>query len=297
GAITAGQVFCEDIDYYPKVDILSNELLNPDSAYAKYRKEVKVMTRRQVEATAMALFNISNFIMQKIAYGKIQQELLLYQKQQIELEHKLKLAELDALHKQVTPHFIFSVINSVSRLIAMQEYCTADKMLSSFAQMLRYSLSNIQANVSLLQELNYIENYLAIQQMRFVKQIRYQIDCDSALAQMQVPFFSLQPLVENSIVHGLLNLEKGGELKLRCSHKSDYDEILLSDNGIGIDAAHLEEIKLFLQRVNIATPGNHVGIYNSYQRFRLLYQDRFDFEINSIVNIGTTIHIRIRRNL
>ncbi len=302
GAITAGQVLCDEMDYYPKDSVAESRfwLLNPE--YAEYFGEIKVLTRHQIEATTTALRNISGYIMQTVAYSKTQQELLLYEKRQIELEHQLKLAELDALQKQVTPHFIFNVINSVSRLIAMREYDTAGDMLVSFAQMMRYTLSNIRSSVSLRQELEYIRHYLAIQQIRFGERIRYRIDCGSEAEQMQIPFFSLQPLVENSIEHGLLKLEKGGELELRCRRKGECCEIALTDNGVGIDRVHLAQIRASLQNASSqnvydAKPGNHVGLYNSYHRLKHLYQERFTFSIDSTAGAGTRIGICINTPL
>ena len=91
------------------------------------------------------------------------------------MEHHLKLAELDALQKQVTPHFYFNVISSISRLISMEEYSSASNMLNSFSQMLRYSLSNIKSKITLEQELNYIQNYLVIQKNRFSERIDYEL--------------------------------------------------------------------------------------------------------------------------
>lgn len=90
-----------------------------------------------------------------------------YLNKRIQLEKQLHMAQLDALQKQVTPHFIFNVINSVSRLLSLKEYDTAEEMLNSFAQMMRYSLTDAKSSVSLVQELNYIRNYLAIQSIRF----------------------------------------------------------------------------------------------------------------------------------
>ena len=292
GAITAGQVFCDEMDYYPKDSVTESKDWISKSEYGEYLKEIKVLTRQQIEATTTALRNISGYIMQTVAYGKTQQELLLYEKRQIELEHQLKLAELDALQKQVTPHFIFNVINSVSRLIAMREYDTAGEILTSFAQMMRYTLSDIRSSVSLRQELEYIRHYLAIQQIRFGERIHYRIECDSKTEQMEIPFFSLQPLVENSIEHGLLKLEKGGELTLECVCGNECCDIVLTDNGVGIAPEKLAEIKSSLQCPQFSKPGKHVGLYNSYHRLKHLYQENFIFTIESDTNKGTVVRIR-----
>ncbi len=137
-----------------------------------------------------------SYIIQSLAYARIQEdlarkseELLKAENKRIELEKQLKQAQLDALQKQVTPHFIFNVINSISRLLSLKEYGTAQEMLSSFSQMLRYSLSDLRSAVPLQQELDYISNYLAIQNIRFGERIHYEITCDEELKSFFIPFF------------------------------------------------------------------------------------------------------------
>lgn len=295
GAITAGQVLCDETDYYPKV-IAGHSRITPTAPeYTRYLREIKVLTRQQIEATTVALRNISVYIMQTVTYSRAQQELILYEKRRIELEHRLKLAELDALQKQVTPHFIFNVINSISRLLSFKRYDIAEKMLNSFAQMMRYTLRNIRAEVSLGQELDYIQNYLTIQQVRFETRIRYHIECPDCMKSMRIPFFSLQPLVENAIEHGLLKREKGGELLLRCSVDRTGSEILLTDNGVGIDDMRLAKIKENLQRSFPPLSVEHVGLYNSYHRLWYLYQEHLSFSIESELGRGTAIRIHVAK--
>lgn len=292
GAITAGQVRCNSANAYPKDKVASkNWLHNPE--YARYYKEIKVLTKQQIEATTRSLHNISNYIMQTNAYNKAQQELLLSEKRQLALEHQLKLAELDALQKQVTPHFIFNVISMVSRLVTMTEYATANKILDSFARMMRYTLSDIQSHVTFTQELGYIRSYLSIQQIRFGQRIQYEIHCDKALEEMAFPFFFLQPLVENSIEHGLLELENGGTATLVCRRRAGFDEISLCDNGAGIPPKLLSTIQQALSANDKTLVSGHVGLYNSYRRLRHFFGERLRFEIQSTQNVGSCITIQI----
>ena len=294
GAITAGQVLCDNMDAYPRDSVASEMawLTNPE--YAAYYNEIEVKSQQKIEATTRALYNISNYIVQTAEYNQSKQALLLYEKRQIELEHQLRLAELDELQKQVAPHFIFNVLNGISRMLAMEDYATAEKMLNSFAQMMRYRLASIHSHVTLEQEIAYIENYLSIQQLRFGRRIRYGIRCDDALKSMQIPFFSLQQLVENSIEHGLLGLEHGGEVTLDCRRRPGCDEILLRDNGAGIAPRQLEEIRAGLADPAGRMPEEHVGLYNSVRRLRLQYGERLGFELDSEPGAGTSVCIRIR---
>ncbi len=300
GAITAGQVLCSDMDDYPK-DVKSDSMpwLKTEEA-AEYFKNIKILTRQQIDATATALENFTNYIIQNTMYNKLQEKLnqehqknLEYERKQIEMEHQLKLAELDALQKQVTPHFVFNVISSISRLISMKEYPVAIDMLDSFAQMLRYSLSNVSSEITLEQELNYIKNYLTIQKNRFSERVEYEIISDKEVLSFNIPYFSLQPLVENAIEHGLLPLSNGGKVIVTCKSFKKHFTIEISDNGIGIDSIKIEDIKNSLITNQNTQHNNHIGLYNCYRRFKLMYGEDVEFSIASKPGHGTSIFISI----
>lgn len=300
GAITAGQVICSEKNAYPHDEISSEINWLHDTELAGYYGEIQVMSCNQIEATTTALSNITNYIIQTVAYSQMQQELfhqaeelLKIRIRQQQLEEQLKIAKLDALQKQVTPHFIFNVLNSISRLLALQEYDTAAQMLDSFAQMMRYNLANIKSAVMLQQELDYIQNYLTIQKIRFGNRIDYQILCEPKLKSMFIPFFSIQPLIENAIEHGLLCKPKGGKLSLKCIASLDHISICIEDNGVGIPVNKLGTIhRTILQPDTILDP-HHVGLYNCYHRLLLMFNDNVSFTINSKKDIGTTIIIEI----
>lgn len=302
GGITAGQVLGLDMDIYPKDTVVSSFTWLDSLEAAKYFKEIKTLTRQQIEATATALSNISNYIIQNTLYNKLQDSLikehektLIYEKKQIEMEHQLKIAELDALQKQVTPHFIFNVISSISRLISIQDYKKASKMLDAFSKMMRQNVSNTQSTITLQQELNYITSYLSIQKIRFSERIKYEIRVDNEILLIPIPFFSLQPLVENAIEHGLLPLADGGKIKLSCSCTNTHYSIEIKDNGKGMNKHKLEEIQasLLLDRNN--NSNSHVGLRNCYNRFKLTYGNKATFHIYSEINKGTSIQIEIAK--
>lgn len=299
GAITAGQVLCPEMDFYPKDAISASVNWLDDPQLAEYYKEIPVLSRQQIEAATTALMNLSNFIIQSFAYNQVvkdyadnREKLLLSEKRQLNLEHQLKLAQLDALQKQVTPHFMFNVLSSVSRLLSLGEYDTASKMVDSFAHMMRYSLSDIHTGVTLEQEMAYIKNYLSIQKYRFGDLIHYRISCDEKAKKVQIPFFALQPLVENSVEHGILAKAEGGTITVHVTCTAASVLIDISDNGVGIPKESLEMIQKQLVKDNLPD-ASHVGLYNCYRRFMLLYKDNADFQITSKESQGTQIKIRI----
>lgn len=294
GAVTAGQVFCSEEGYYPQ-DFHSNvsEWLS-DEKLSEYYKKIKTLTPQQIEAVATALANISNYILQNFAYRQAQEKFLLYEKKQAELEKQLKNAQLNMLQKQVTPHFIFNVINSASRMVALEQYDKAEKMLNSFAGMMRYSLQNLKAYVTIEQELDYIEKYLFIQKIRFGSRIQYQIFCDEELKEFSIPFFSLQPLVENSIEHGILQKIDGGIISVTCQKKDNGVIIKVQDNGIGIEEETLTNIRKDLEEKKREIVVDHIGIYNCYNRLKISFERKMKFHIYSKKDQGTSVEIEIQ---
>lgn len=299
GAFTAGQVLCEE-DCYPRDNSQSDVNWQADPQLAEYYKEIPVLSRQHIENTADLMCDLAQYMLKNHTYTLMQQKLahqkealLLYEKRQVELEHRLMLTKFDALQKQVMPHFIFNVLNSISRLISMQDYGRAQEMLSAFTHMMRYSLSNTQQSILLSQELDYVHNYLAIQQLRFGDRIQYEIYCEPEMESLQLPFFSLQPLVENSIEHGILHMSEGGRVLLRCQRLPEEYRIELMDNGIGIDEDTLAQIQK--RTLSSASPSHqgHVGLYNCYNRLKLVYGDAVRFKLSSKRGKGTCIRIEI----
>lgn len=300
GAITAGQILCSESNNYPvDEEVRIDDWLKNEKLYRSYQ-EIQTMNCQQIEAVARALSTITNSIIQTRAYAQVKEELakqterlLKEENQRIHLEKQLQLAQFDALSKQVMPHFIFNVINSISRMLSLQEYDTARQMLNSFSQMMRYSLSNMKTSVALADELNYIENYLSIQKIRFGSRINYKIECNPKLQTLPIPFFSLQPLVENSINHGLLNCAEGGTLHIACTQVSGVITIMIKDNGAGISEKQLEVIRNYLNVDKTEQYAAHVGLYNCYKRLSLMYQSRLHFQIESEISKGTVVTITL----
>lgn len=299
GAFTAGQVLCEE-DCYPRDNSQADVNWQSDPQLAEYYREIPVLTRHHIENTADMMCDLVQYILKNHTYTLMQnklahqkEELLLYEKRQAELEHLLMQTKFDALQKQVMPHFIFNVLNSVSRLISLRDYERAQQMLGAFTHMMRYSLSNAQQTIGLGQELEYVRNYLAIQQLRFGDRIRYRIHCDAQMELLQLPFFTLQPLVENSIEHSILNMSEGGEVQLSCRRLPREYRIELIDNGSGIDETALESIRKNMLSSAVSGRQEHVGLHNCYNRLKILYGDAVRFDLASSPGKGTCVRVTI----
>src|SRR5580698_4718081 len=191
-------------------------------------------------------------------------------------------ARMDALTSQINPHFLFNTLNTVSSLIRFDPDMARGVVLK-LSNILRRLLRKHETFVPLREELAFIDDYLDIEVIRFGRdklQIFKDIDEDSL--ETFVPSMLLQPMVENSIKHGLAPRLEGGQIHLRARNVNGRLLIEIEDNGMGISPERLAEVY-----------GGGIGITNVHERLRLLYGDQFKMNIRSKEGEGTQIHIEI----
>ncbi|MGA7853671.1 MAG: histidine kinase [Candidatus Acidiferrales bacterium] len=204
-------------------------------------------------------------------------EMNLEQNQQLLLK-----ARMDALTSQINPHFLFNTLNTVSSLIRFDPDMARGVVLK-LSNILRRLLRKHETFVPLREELEFIDNYLDIEVIRFGRD-KLQIfkEIDEQTLETFVPSMLLQPMVENSIKHGLAPKLEGGQIHLRTRQLDGRLLIEISDNGMGIPTERLADVY-----------GGGIGISNVHERLRLLYGDQFKMDIRSQEGQGTQIHIEI----
>lgn len=296
GALTAGNVRCTDETDYPSSFDEEALIRNHSDLMPLYDKVTK-MSRTQIEGTAKALENLTNYFVQHHIMEQIQLEIAEQKRIQAELQMSLNKAKLEALEKQTTPHFTFNVLNSISRLISMKEYSTAQEMLFAFSKMLRYTCQSSSSIVCLRDELAYIENYIKIQKIRFNEHLIYRSDVDPSLLDVRLPFFVLQPIVENAVIHSLLKKSTPGVLEVKCARGRKINgskssvEIIIEDNGIGMSEDKILEVTERMKETVPSGGTDHTGLNNCYQRLRLVFGDDLKFSIEPNEPSGTRIII------
>lgn len=149
------------------------------------------------------------------------------------LQSQLATARLDVLRGQLHPHFLFNTLNDIAELIH-EDPDRADEMLTTVSELLRASLARTgQRDVSLEQELEFLESYLAIARMRFRDRLTIEVDVPAALRASRVPSLILQPVVENAIRHGVARRDGGGRVTIVASRAGDLLRLEVRDNGPG----------------------------------------------------------------
>ena len=207
---------------------------------------------------------------------------------QIKLEEQERLllhARMEALQNQIHPHFLFNTLNSISSLVRFDPDM-AREMIFKLATILRRLLSSGEAFAPLREEFEFIDNYLDIEVVRFGRdKLRVVKEFDPASLDVVVPSMLLQPLVENSIKHGLGPKVEGGSIFLRSRVNDSRLIIEVEDDGVGMGGAQLEE--------SSSWAGMGIGMANISERLQVLYGDTARMTIDSHEGKGTLIRIRL----
>jgi two-component system LytT family sensor kinase len=184
-----------------------------------------------------------------------------------QLETHLVEAQLQALQRQLQPHFLFNTLNTISALMH-RDVDAADNMIAKLSDLLRISLRNVGVQeVTLKQELDFLSKYLEIEQTRFRDRLTVMFDVQPDTLDALVPNLVLQPLVENSIKHGIGPRATPGQIEIRSRRVGSMLELEVKDNGVGLSAARLTDFN------------RGIGLGNTRSRLQHLYglSHRFEF--------------------
>jgi LytS/YehU family sensor histidine kinase len=165
---------------------------------------------------------------------------------------------------QLQPHFLFNSLNAIAALVH-KDPDAADEMIGALSDFLRLTLeSSEEQEVPLRRELEFVERYLAIEKVRFGERLRYRIDAPAETLDIRVPALLLQPIVENSIRHGLAQQVAAGEIEITARKQNGTLFMTIRDNGVGLGARE---------------PKEGVGLGNTKARLRETYGDRASLTI------------------
>ncbi len=198
-----------------------------------------------------------------------------------EQEKLLMAARVEALASQINPHFLFNTLTSISSLIRSKPE-TARMLIVKLSGLLRRLLRSQEHFVTLREELEAIDEYLDIESIRFGPRLRIEKAVDPASLDVVVPSMLLQPLVENSIKHGLSPKLGEGCITIRTTRSDGHAVIDVIDNGVGLSAARGER----------ATAGG-IGLRNVNERLRVIYGANYQLQLDSVPGQGTCVRIVI----
>ena len=208
-----------------------------------------------------------------------------------ELLDRRRQMEIKHLEEQFNPHFVYNVMETVRYQIS-EDPETASEMLLSFASLMRYSVNYGHTKVSLETDVEYVNDYLLLQKARYNNCLLYEFDIPEELLECRVPKLLLQPVIENSITHGY----RAGQtlnIRVRAEHRGDALRFTVSDDGAGIPAERLCELRESFERDLANEYTAHVGLYNIQKVIRLTYGAPYGVQIESTEGEGTAVTLTI----
>ena len=217
------------------------------------------------------------------------------QERELLMETHLKEAQLRYYQAQINPHFLFNSLNAGAQMAMMEDAEKTYSFIQNMADFFRYSMKSLNTDVDLQEEIELVDNYVSIMNVRFSGDIHYEksIDCD--ITGVRVPCMIIQPAVENAISYGIRNISREGRIRLEVHREGSEILIYVRDNGIGISSERLQDIRSGkTAHTSSDKNSNGVGLGNVQKRLNLYYNKENLFSIDSKgENMGTLVTIRI----
>lgn len=210
-------------------------------------------------------------------------------------QRRKRQAELAMLQAQINPHFLFNVLNSIRMKVLKFGDKDSAIMIQSLSKLLRGTIDNNHDMITVADEISLISDYVHLMNMRQKHKVNLLKEMDQPSTEVMIPRFILQPLIENAIIHGFH--QSNGRILLKTRVEEGELEILIQDNGIGMDPETLEKVQKSFIKPKVKYKSNKglssIGLANVYERLHLTFPLRPSMEIRSQIGEGTTISIKI----
>lgn len=209
----------------------------------------------------------------------------------------LKEAEIKALQQQINPHFTYNILETIMGLASEgmdEEVITVSKCMSS---MLRYN-TRFENTTKLREEIRQVKNYIQVMKIRFENRFEEFYDIDEECLDFEIVKFTLQPLVENAISHGLCETSAGGMIRIRIKRETSSYTMMVYDNGTGITQEKLAELNMRLKKtterpLEYIEQYKSLGLLNVHLRLKVYYGEGYEMEVFSKEGKGTCIFVRV----
>lgn len=274
-------------------------LLEEDLEPEKVPEDVPVLSDAQCDALCRYVGLVGGKIAELVDHIHVRRQLegqqktfVDFMKKQRKMEEDLKEAKLSALQYQVNPHFLFNSLNTIARVALIEGDKHTEKLVSALARLMRYSLYQVKASVTLEEEVKTVTDYLMIQETRFRGRLTHRIDVESSILMAKMPCMILQPLVENACQHGLEPTKRGGTISIQGWLENGNVFLEVVDNGVGMSEEQQKSI-FKLEDIH-STKGGQVsglGMNNVLSRLQYYFGSDCAWDIYSVQNKGTTLQL------
>jgi len=203
--------------------------------------------------------------------------------------------EIETLQAQINPHFLYNTINTIKWMAIIADQKNISNSLSALGNLLRPVFSNHSPECTIFEEIDYVNNYIKLMNCRFGECIQVKIEVPEAIEKFIIPRFILQPLLENSIVHGISDSESGINIEISVVERVDCIVIRICDNGKGINQEVILEINqsLVFNTIEKSSSTESIGVSNVNRRIKLQSGENYGISIESEEGKGTRVEIRL----
>lgn len=229
-------------------------------------------------------YNIMVQKLKKLVYDVYESNI---QRKNMQIERKQ--AQVNALQSQINPHFLFNSLETIRMRSLLKNETETAEIIKSLSKTFRKLLHWSNDLIPIEEEIGFIKDFLNIQKYRFGDKFNFDIIIDEDVKSLSIPKMTIQPLIENSCIHGIEKSKNPGDLLIQIKRNEDLIVIHVSDNGKGMDKSTLANVIKNIK--DEKHEGKSIGIRNVYARLKLIYKDNFHFNIESMPDIGTEITI------
>ena len=212
-------------------------------------------------------------------------------KEQETAAKNLRTSEFDALQAQINPHFLYNTLDMINWLSISGKNQEVSAAIQSLSKFYKLTLSKKDTIGTVAKEIEHVSLYVELQNMRYQNKIHFIVDVPDELLDYEMPKLTFQPIIENSIQHGIFEKEnKEGTIVLTAWLAEPDIVFLISDDGVGMTKKQVKEI---LYGNTTGSKGSNIGVYNTHQRLRLFYGEGYGLSYSSTLGEGTEVSIRI----
>jgi len=249
----------------------------------------------QLKSGVNTMFNRINERTQELLTSK--EERLYIQRRLYEEELRHKEAAISALQGQINPHFLYNTLECVNSIAILEDVPEIQEIAIGLSHLFKYAIKGSKF-VPVSAELESIERYLRIQNIRFLDKFQLEVDVPEDLLEYRMLKFILQPLVENSVYHGLEPKIGDGTISISVNREGSILEFRVRDNGIGMTPVALDALNESFAQGSLVNIGEDqgdrsIGLINIHERIRLVYGDGYGLRATSHEGVGTTISVRM----
>lgn len=209
-----------------------------------------------------------------------------------ELKTRIKELELTALQQQINPHFFYNILDNIFWIAQMQGYEEISEMISALGEFFKTSVSEKGAYVTIQTEIKNVKSYVLLQKIMHKDQFTDHWHIEPDILDCKTVKLILQPVIENCIVHGLAEVDTGGEISIIGRRNRGEIEFIIRDNGKGMTQEECNELKAYMNSEVNDVKGS-IGMKNVNQRIKIYFGKEYGIDINSKIGVGTVVFITI----